>query len=196
MRKTILPFLMMAAVLFATGCGDKRPKLNATVEGTVTIEGELLTSGTVMFYPVGDGPIAYGKINTDGSYSLRTGQGNLKDPDGGAISSGGFIATVVATGPSSGESYKGEGGPPVIGKRLTADKYASKDTSDLLVSVKQGRNVIVLKLEAIEEVEILEDAEEDAETDEGQIDSKSVLESEDTTPDEDQAVESSMETDQ
>jgi hypothetical protein len=129
--------------LGATGCGGAN-KYDAVVTGTVTIEGELAPGGTVTFHPEGVGLAAYGRIHPDGSYSLRTGQGNLKDVDGGTIASGKYIATVVAHMPSSEGEVLGEGGPPKPGRHLTSIKVRSRETSPLHYTVQSGSNIFVL----------------------------------------------------
>ena len=133
------------------GCGGPSASYDATVQGTVTVDGELAPRGRVVFHPVGEGPPAYGSIFPNGTYSLRVGQGDLEEVDGGQIPSGEYIATVVVNMPSVKDEAVGEGGPPKPGARLTAAKYADKATSDLRVSVKPGLNVVPLELEGVAE---------------------------------------------
>jgi hypothetical protein len=137
-------FGCLIALVSFTGCGG--PVSN--VQGTVTIDGELAPRGTVVFHPVAGGPTAYGTINKDGSYALRVGQGDLSDPDAGEIEAGEYIVTVVVNMPSQRDETVEESEPPHPGARMTASKYASKDTSDLRATVKAGSNVVPLELEA------------------------------------------------
>jgi hypothetical protein len=129
------------------GCESSTGSYNATVQGTVTIDGDLAPGGTVMFTPMKKGPVAVGAIASDGSYSLRIGQGTSSDPDHNKIPSGEYIATVEVSGPPGETKPDNEGGPKPAGPRLMADKYASKDTSDLKEEVTEGLNVIDLKLD-------------------------------------------------
>lgn len=152
---------VLACVIVA-GCG---PRPDATVEGTVTIDGQLAGRGTVVFHPVEVGPVAYGNIFPDGTFSLRVGQGDLDELDGGHVFSGDYIVTVVVNMPSAATETIGEGGPPKPGARLTARKYANRATSDLRVAVKPGRNVVPLELEgaAREEAEMTPSDEAESE---------------------------------
>jgi hypothetical protein len=136
----------IAGLLLASGCGGPAYKYDAVVTGTVTIDGELAKSGTITFHPVSKGQAALGRINPDGSYSLRTGQGDLSNADGGTVSSGEYVVTASITTPAaSGEAIR-EGGPPKPGPSLIDKKYATKDTTDLRYTVKPGEQVIVLEL--------------------------------------------------
>lgn len=130
------------------GCADSGPPTDATVQGTVTIDGELATRGTVTLHPDGDGPVAVGQIHPDGSYAARIGLGRTADPDAAQISAGKYFVTVMVMGDAIEDDLVGEGGPPKAGPRLTAKKYASKATSGLVFNVKPGANVFSLELES------------------------------------------------
>jgi hypothetical protein len=145
-RQSLATAAILAAAALA-GCQQTGREYNATVQGTVTIDGELAPRGMVTFNPVASGPVATGRIHEDGSYSIRTGQGDLSDPDGGKIHSGEYVVTVEATGPPDPEKATEKGGPPAMGPRLIADKYAVKDSSGLTFTVKAGPNLIDLKLD-------------------------------------------------
>lgn len=124
--------LRLLTVVFAcallTGCGGS---LASTVSGKVTLDGTALTSGDVTFAPVGEGQIAYGKIDEAGNYSLTTGNVTGAMP-------GEYLVTVVATGtpPSNDE-------PPPL---LTPAKYSDKSTTPFKRSVTPGANTINLEL--------------------------------------------------
>jgi hypothetical protein len=145
-RRSYLSTFMLAAFACA-GCGRSARDFDASVQGTVTVDGELAHGGSVTFFPVEKGPTAVGNIAADGSYSLRVGQGNARNVDRSAIPSGDYVVTAVITGPSEENKSAQEGGPPLAGPRLVADKYASRETSDLKFTIKVGANVIVLNLE-------------------------------------------------
>jgi hypothetical protein len=148
MLKHLIPLSTAFAALTCAGCSESATSsYNATVQGTVTIDGDLAPGGTVTFTPVKKGPVAVGAVAADGSYSLRIGQGTSSDPDHNKIPSGDYIATVEVSGPPGETTPDNEGGPKPAGPRLMADKYASKDTSDLKEEVREGLNVIDLKLD-------------------------------------------------
>lgn len=125
------------------GCGGP----DSTVQGTVTIDGQLARRGSVVFHPVGGGPAAYGSIDDKGSYALRIGQGEATDANS-EIDSGEYIVTAVVNMPSTRSKNVADTGPPDPGARITAQKYANKETSDLRVTIKSGPNVIPLELES------------------------------------------------
>lgn len=137
-------------LLLAAGCGGAANKYDAVVTGTVTVDGELAKSGTVTFHPVDEGKVAIGRIHSDGSYSLRTGQGDLQQVDGGTVEPGDYIVTVSVTAPPTEGAQVAEGGPPIPGPSLIAAKYSSKQTSDVKRTVKAGPQVMILELEAAE----------------------------------------------
>jgi hypothetical protein len=152
-------FLSVIPLVACIGCGGPA----ASVQGTVTIDGQLARQGTVVFHPVAeDGPVAYGSIADDGSYALRVGQGDLNDPDAGDVPLGEYIVTVVSNMPSQPQDTQGKSEPPTPGARLSAEKYGSKDTSDLRHTVKEGRNVVPLELEGASADEAPEEAAREA----------------------------------
>jgi hypothetical protein len=127
--------------------------MDSSVQGTVTIDGVLADHGTVAFYPAGGGPPAYGNIAKNGSYSVRVGQGNLRNEDASRIHSGEYIVTVVVNTPAQNGETLGEAGPPKPGPRMTAAKYATKDSSPMHVTVKPGPNIVPLELEGASHAE-------------------------------------------
>ncbi len=132
------------ALIVQVGCGQA-PSRNATVSGTVVVDGSLAERGTVTFHPDGDGPLAVGRIMSDGSFTARTGKGNLTDVDRGTLKSGKYKVTIVVPGESA--EPIAEGGPPKAGPRLTAAKYASAATTDIERMVEPGDNLFVFEIE-------------------------------------------------
>ena len=135
------------ACLCPAGCSGPPKKYDATASGTVTVDGELAPGGTVTFHPTEGGPASIGHINPGGSYSLRTGQGNLKETDGGTIKSGDYIVTTFVNLKLTEEARNHPGGPPTPGANIADVKYRSKETSPLRHRVEPGRNVIILNLD-------------------------------------------------
>jgi len=142
--------LVGAVLATAQGCGGPAYEYDAVVTGTVTIDGELANSGTVAFHPVDKGRLAIGRIHSNGSYSLRTGQGDLSQVDGGTVMCGEYLVTASITAPPVEGAVLVEGGPPIAGPSLIASKYRQKDTTDLRFTVKPGPQVIVLNLDRAE----------------------------------------------
>ena len=127
--------LACAVTLFAlTGCGGA---YDATAYGTVTVNGERLSSGTVAFNPVSPGPPALGAVNSDSTYTIKTG---LED----GLPPGDYVVTVIAS--ERNLEIPAGGGPPVPGKMLTPLEYSAVSTSDLRFTVEPGENEITLEL--------------------------------------------------
>jgi hypothetical protein len=124
-----------------SGC-DGTGQTGGTVTGTVTLDGRPLTMGLVNFYSVAGGPSALGAVNKDGTYNVQIGN-DLSIP------AGEYLVTVEANELAPLEG--GPGGsprPPRPGKRITPDKYAKRETTDLRVTVKAGSNTIPLALKS------------------------------------------------
>jgi len=121
-------FFRAAAALIlaiaAVGCGGSSHE--ATVSGTVKLDGQLLRRGDVQFHPVsGKSAPAYGKIKSDGSYTLKTATTRGLEP-------GEYVAVVVA----HGEPPADDVAPPV----LTPDIYGRKKESPLKFTITAGHN--------------------------------------------------------
>ncbi|NOY41108.1 MAG: hypothetical protein GXP26_04635 [Planctomycetes bacterium] len=149
--------IALSAVL---GCNDSA-KQDAVVQGTVTIDGELVSQGIVTFHPEGTGPVAYGTILKDGTYALRVGRGKKNDR-ANKIYPGKYTATVAVT-VSSPASQDDEGGLPKPGPRLTDAKFSDKSTSVLKYEVESGRNIINISVDRAQPPEGAETEEAESE---------------------------------
>ena len=125
---------VLSLLLLFSGCSGPNA---ASVSGSVTLDGQPLTTGMVSFYPAGDGTPATGSIDSSGNYSLSTGT------DIG-LAPGKYIAIVVATkDPPQLYDKTGAEIPPIP---ITPAKYGNTNTSDLRVEVKPGKNTVPLTL--------------------------------------------------
>ncbi len=122
-------------LLAATGCGGT---YDATVSGVVKLDGNPVPRGTVSFSPQSAGPSAYGMIQSDGAYVLRTGREEGLPP-------GQYAVTVVANENPTEARSKG-GGPAPLGKPITPEWYRNPATSGLSYAVEDGGNEINLDL--------------------------------------------------
>lgn len=135
MRKPICvvgPLTLLVAIM---GCG---PAKDATVQGTVTLDGNSITTGTIVFIPAAGGTQVYGAIEESGNYELFTGQERGLQP-------GEYVATVVAR-EKPATNVTELGGPAPPGKSITPRWYAAKETSGLNFTVAPGANEINLEL--------------------------------------------------
>jgi hypothetical protein len=127
-----------STVLFAvtaalTGCGGA---YDSSVSGTVTLDGTAVPRGTVAYHPSAGGPAAYASIESDGSYTVRTGRES-------GLPSGQYQVTVVSNEPSVETK---DGRPPAPGKSITPLWYKTKESSGLNFNVESGSNTIDLPL--------------------------------------------------
>ena len=129
-------FFSLAALVpvLLLGCGKTQ---SASVRGTVTYNGKPLTTGSVTFHPVTDGPVAIGDIQSDGTYSLQTGTESGLGP-------GEYRVTVVATGPIPPPTPQNTEPLPEL---LIPARYADVTTSGIQRTVAAGSNQIDLSLD-------------------------------------------------
>ena len=137
------------------GCGRS---YDATVSGMVTLDGELIRTGTVAFVPVGEGTPAYGHIRSDGSFVMQIGQGDEDDPDAGGIMPGKYRVSVVSREPAP-DGIGERGGPPEPGRLLTPARYGDVATSGLEFEAQRGKNVLPIELTSDTSGEDVADAE-------------------------------------
>lgn len=123
---------LYVTLVVLAGCGNK---YDASVSGHVTLDGRPLKRGQVAFHAREGGAVAYGEIESDGTYELRTGGTR-------GLSPGTYIATVVALE----ENLPEPGQPTFPGNPITPPEYAHIGTSDLKFEVSEGSNRIDLEL--------------------------------------------------
>ncbi len=129
-------FASLVMVVIA-GCGDQSGLNLATVQGTVTYNGNPVDHGQVVFIPtegVG-GPSAVGEIHSDGSYQMRT-----ADFEGAAV--GRHKVTVHSRRPLRPEEEKSL----IIPELLIPDRYANELDTPLAIDVEPGVNQFDIEL--------------------------------------------------
>lgn len=153
--------LLLACSLFAafccTGCFNNGL---AQVSGVVSVAGQPVSSGTIMFTPTG-GPAAVGEIK-NGQYTLTT----FKAGDGAWVGSHRVVIQATSIGPSSiGPSSivepksiedeftpaPGSAGRMLIPGKVTwlvPEKYSQAHTTPLTAEVKAGSNDLDFDLKA------------------------------------------------
>lgn len=109
-------WLAWSWLVFLTGCGGCGGGLPG-VTGAVTLNGAPLTNGTVQFHPTSRAAIGYATIQSDGSYSARTGNQE-------GLPAGDYIVTVHANADDGASKI-----PP---------KYTDSKLSDKKVTVADG----------------------------------------------------------
>lgn len=128
--------IVVVTAFFAVGCGGA---FDASLSGTVTLDGDTLPTGTLTFKPVDvAGSSAYAQVDESGEYEAKTGREQ-------GLPAGDYLVTVVARQrPDS--LYGPNGGPPPPGKMITPEWYRSTDTSGLAVTVEPGHNDFNIEL--------------------------------------------------
>lgn len=126
---------MIVVAVLAVGCDNGG--LDATVSGTVTVDGKPAPLGEVTFYPMNDdlkSATPRGTIEPNGNYSLKVGSKS-------GLPSGEYRVSVAVM------EMRG-GGPNVAPAALSLSppRYGDPKTSGLTFTVKPGSNTIDLRL--------------------------------------------------
>lgn len=143
--------LAVLALVLCFGCGH-RPSYNPTefVEGTVTLDGVPIADAEVIFYPVifGTGETASGRTDAKGVYRLSSMKGA---PDKGSVAAE-YAVTVSKYVTTKLETpyldLKQDALITHESKELLPSAYTEVEFSPLTATVKQGKNVIDIKLES------------------------------------------------
>jgi hypothetical protein len=123
-------------ISFMTGCAQSTQE--SQVSGQVSLDGNQIGPGTIVFAPVGEGTPAIGPIDEKGNYSMSTshevglGAGKYK------------VAVSVRELPPA--IKRGDRVPP--GKLLIPEKYEDSATSGLEYEVAPGPNTIDIELKS------------------------------------------------
>lgn len=116
-----------AILLLLAGCGSSNL---VSVTGEVTVDGKPLTSGVVTFHPKAAGPVGVANIQSDGSFTAKTGNAT-------GIPPGDYVVTVVATEVEEPTPENPEPQP----KYLAPEKYGDKSTSGLNYTIEGGEHL-------------------------------------------------------
>lgn len=126
--------MLLGIAASAVGCS----KYDASVRGSVSLDGTPLERGTVKYASTSDGPSAYGQVDSSGNYRLKTGREKGLPP-------GEYSVTVVAR--EAVTDWNGEG-PPPPGKAIVPPWYRTPQHSSLKFNVGPGDNEINLELKS------------------------------------------------
>lgn len=124
--------LVSIALFTACGCPSSGPDVElGKVTGTVTLDGNKLNAGRVIFFNV-SGYSETADIKPDGRYEVQTAVGetdvfiNHREPDI--------------------QPPEGRPGMPMPGKNLVPDKYSDSKTSGLKLTVNKGDNAFDIEM--------------------------------------------------
>jgi hypothetical protein len=130
-----------AAAMFVVsqlGCGEPRIATYPVAGGVKFDTGEAVSLGMVEFRPVGGGPIARGKLDQFGRFTLRT-----FEADDGAVAGKHRVVVVQHLPPQSSAASPDEHAEHE--SMLVAPEFASYETSGLSAEIEpQDRNEISL----------------------------------------------------
>ena len=124
---------LTAPWLIAAGCGNR---LSATVTGLVTLDGNPIPSGSVVFYPTTGGAAVYGEAGADGRFELRTGTSVGLQP-------GNYSVTVMHR---RGQPSMNMSPAQIDALDITPTKYRRRETTDLQYSIQRGPNDLTIRL--------------------------------------------------
>ena len=127
--------LLPLCFFLLTGCGGKYP---ASVSGIVTLDGKPLSTGNVVFHPIGNGSPVVGRIDPSGEYTLKTGTS-------ASLLSGDYEVTV--------QSLRGVPRDRMTEEEMNAlsyipRRYNNKQRSGLRFAIGSGKNQIDIVLES------------------------------------------------
>jgi hypothetical protein len=122
--------LFIAALVALAGC--RQDERLGQVHGTITLDGQPLTTGTVRFTPEA-GRAASGKIGSDGSYML----GTFGERDGALLGRHKVAIIAYEAGGDGRPAYEVR---KATSKPLVPQRYMAPGTSGLSFEVKPGSN--------------------------------------------------------
>lgn len=124
--------LFLALALIASAVGCKESNL-AIVKGKVTYKDQPVTSGTITFFAA-DKPSAYGDLQPDGTYTLKT------DKPGDGATPGSYKVIVVAMQDQT--NLLPEQKSPLPAPTVPV-KYTGLATTDLTAEVEKNKENII-----------------------------------------------------
>jgi hypothetical protein len=128
---------LSGAALLAIVIGCHGGSMESEVSGTVTLDGNKIGPGTIVFAPNGaGGKPATGSIESDGTYKLKTSR------EAGLAT--GSYRVAVSIRKMAENVKRGDRPPP--GKLLIPEKYEDETKSGLQYDVSPGRNTINIEL--------------------------------------------------
>lgn len=139
-RATACLGLAMLGFVTAAGCGRGLP---GRISGRVTLDGQPLTTGLVTFHPTESGAVAYGPIDADGRYEVRTGSTI-------GLAPGTYAVTVAANAPPTSPPAPADNrayGEPIM-PLITPLTYARRDRTPLRATVEPGDQTFDFELKS------------------------------------------------
>lgn len=131
---------LMLALTCLVGCGQSQPRLYPVSGKVFFRDGSSVLSAIIEFAPARGGPTARGKINADGTFTLKTGERDGAVADGHRIV---IVQTWLSDGaPSHARRFR-------HANLVLAPKYRSFDTSPLERQVEPDKkNVFMIEVES------------------------------------------------
>ena len=132
MCKVITWCLVVGAFSFCLGCGKDNPQGRCTVEGTVTLNGEPLEEGSILFIPTRQGPVMTGAVITEGEFEI---------PEEKSLTPGEYGVKIdavdkTAVVPTEGVEDRHRRRPPPMMKSLIPPEWTTGRTHK--VTIKEG----------------------------------------------------------
>lgn len=139
-RRGLMGILLLATTVLGTGCGTNGQHPTAKVHGIVTLNGDPLEFGSILFMPEGNFPSAEGTIKEDGTYDM----GTYAAADGAVLGKHTVIinARVASGGSLPEDAVKGAAGTV----SAIPERYGDPSKSGLIAEVQSGANEIDFEL--------------------------------------------------
>lgn len=124
----IILSLLILIIFSISGCSNSVEEASSKATGTITLDGQPVTVGTINFYPTGDGNSAFATINEDGTFTVNTSAGTV------GLEPGDYNA-VIAYEVSPTEDAEGN---EVEGKNPIPERYRDEENPAIAVNVPEG----------------------------------------------------------
>jgi hypothetical protein len=134
-------FVLCGCVLILSGCGRSDRLPTAKVTGKVTLNGDPLPIGSLLFVPDKGGPTSQGRIAADGRYSM----GTYTETDGAILGTHKVMITALKAPEGAGlpeDVRKGNAAPLSVIPEI----YGDLEKSGLIADVKESGNQINFEL--------------------------------------------------
>jgi hypothetical protein len=129
---------MFALAAMLTGCTADNPLDRQPLSGTVTVNKQPLTSGSISFEPAEPGGIASGAVVSEGAFSLDTEHG---------LPAGRYRVRINAAGDDSAPADLLPGAPAPPAKELIPAKW-NRRSEEFVEVTSEGENVFTFAIES------------------------------------------------
>jgi len=122
MKSHALPVVLLTTLMLFGGCGSSDPLSRQAVSGSITLNGEPVSQGSIDFTPTGSTGTMSGAAVTDGKFLI---------PQEKGLSPGEYLVRISA--PSADKERTGGGDFPAPARELIPPQYNTRSQEKILV---------------------------------------------------------------